>query len=157
MALDLKSYSKQNLEDARDRYLEDLAAIPDHAFDASPAGAARSAAHFTYEIVCVNRRLATRMRGEDPGPFNPTLWETTPDEYRSRSLATQAFSESTQEFLDVLESIPAEQMEREIPTPSGTTTPFDLAMFCAMHVNYHDGQLNYIQAIHGDASIHWTD
>lgn len=157
MALDLKSYSKQNLEDARDRYLEDLSALPDSAFDLSPGGAARSPANFTYEIVCVNRRLATRMRGDDPGPFNPNLWETTPDEFRSRALASQAFSNSTEEFLEVLESIAPEEMEREIPTPSGKTTPFDLAMFCAMHINYHDGQLNYIQSLHGDTSIHWAD
>ena len=157
MALDLKSYSKQNLEDARDRYLEDLAALPDTAFDQSPGGEARSPAHFTYEIVCVNRRLATRLRGEDPGPFNPSLWETTPDEYRGLALASQAFSNSTEEFLEALESIPVEEMEREIQTPSGSTTPFDLAMFCAMHINYHDGQLNYIQSLHGDVDIHWTD
>lgn len=157
MSLDLKSYARQNLEDVRDRYLEDLAAISDQALDASPGGAARSPFHFTYEIVCVNRRLATRLAGGDPGPFDPTIWETTPEDFRTRAGATNGFLNSTNEFIAVLESISEGDMEREIQIPGGKTTPFDLAMFCATHINYHDGQLNYIQAIHGDATIHWSD
>ena len=61
------------------------------------------------------------------------------------------------EFISALEGTPEDEMFREIQTPGGTTSPYDLALFCATHVNYHDGQLNYIQSLLGDTKFHWED
>lgn len=155
--MDLKTKALTELRDVQKRYLIDLRALPDDAISRSPGGAARTPANITYEIVLVNQRLATRMKGEDPGPFDPGAWSETPAEYQTKDGAAGAFEESLNQVVAVVEAIPGEEMLREIPTPSGTTSPFDLAEFCAYHINYHDGQLNYIQALLGDAEIHWRD
>lgn len=155
--MDLKTKALTELRDVQKRYLIDLRALPDEAISQSFGGAARTPANFTYEIVLVNKRLSTRMKGEDPGPFDPNVWVETPAEFQTKEGAAGAFEESLNQVVALVESIPAEEMLREIPTPTGTTSPYDLAEFCAYHINYHDGQLNYIQALHGDAEIHWRD
>lgn len=157
MAPDPKAFAIEQVSDAKTRYLQDFAVLPDDSLDKSPGGAARTPFQFTYEIICVNQRLAKRLRGEDPGPFSMDMWKVTPDEFRNRAAATQGFTNTMDEMLAGLEATPAEQIYQEIATPSGTTSPYDLALFCASHVNYHDGQLNYIQALNGDAEIHWSD
>jgi hypothetical protein len=40
----------------------------------------------------------------------------------------------------------------QIPTPL-----FTLAHIAVSHLWYHDGQLNYIQALLGDEKVHWMD
>lgn len=157
MEFDLKSYAIKQVEDVRDRYLQDLDAIPAEAFDTSPGGAARTPAHFTYEIVCVNSRFLKRLKGEDPGPFSTDMWATTPDEFRTKEAAVAGFTDSMNQVVSAVNAIPDGEMLREIPVANGSTNPYDLALFCASHVNYHDGQLNYIQALSGDAAIHWFD
>jgi hypothetical protein len=157
MELDLKAFAITKVEDARNYYRQDLDALPDEAFDRSPGGVARTPAHFTYEIVCVNSRFTKRIRGEDPGPFSTDLWANTPDEFRSKAGGLDAFLKSMDEFIEALNAVPADEVLRQIEVPSGVTSPYDLALFCASHVNYHDGQLNYIQALNGDADVHWHD
>jgi uncharacterized damage-inducible protein DinB len=157
MPMTKKAYAIAQLEGVRDRYLQDLEALSDQAISTSPGGAARSPIHFTYEIICVNRRFIKRLRGEDPGPFDPNIWATTPSEYQTRFGATEGFRQSFEELIDVVNSIPDDEIDREIVVPNGTTSPFDLSLFCATHTNYHDGQLNYIQALNGDPDIHWFD
>lgn len=152
-----KAFAIEQVTDAKNRYLQDFSAIPDEALDTSPGGAARTPCHFTYEIICVNKRLATRLRGEDPGPFSAEVWRETPEAYRNRAGASQGFASSMDEFISALEGTPEDEMFREIQTPGGTTSPYDLALFCATHVNYHDGQLNYIQSLLGDTKFHWED
>jgi hypothetical protein len=155
MPIDLKSYVRGEIEQARDLYLKDIAALSDVALATSPGGVARTPYNFTYEIVVINKRFATRLRGEDPGAFDPTAWATVPDEFQNRDKMTAEFTDSMNSVLAALEAIPGEEMDREIPTGSGTTSPFDLGLFCATHTGYHGAQLNYIQALNGDAEMHW--
>lgn len=157
MPQDLKAKALTELRDVQKRYLTDLRALPDEAIAKSPGGAARPPASFTYEITAVNKRLMTRMKGGDPGPFDPNIWKETPSEFETKDGAAKAFSDSLDEMIAIIEATDEADMLKEITTPSGVTSPFDLAEFCAYHINYHDGQLNYIQALNGDADIHWSD
>ncbi len=157
MNLDLKAKALTELRDVQKRYLTDLRALPDEAIDKSPGGAARTPANFTYEITVVNKRLLTRIAGGDPGPFDPNASKETPEEFKTKEGASLAFEKSLNDMILAIEAVPSEEILREIATPTGSTSPYDLAEFCAYHINYHDGQLNYIQALNGDASIHWMD
>lgn len=157
MPQDLKAKALTELRDVQKRYLTDLNALSEEAITKSPGGAARTPANFTYEITVVNKRLMTRMQGGDPGPFDPNAWTETPAEFNTKDGAVKAFTESLNGIIAVVEATDEADMLKEITTPSGATSPFDLAEFCAYHINYHDGQLNYIQALNGDANIHWMD
>lgn len=157
MPIDLKKYCRDTIESSGKSYRQDLDALPEEALTSTSGGASRSPVAITYELVVVNKRLATRMRGEDPGPFDPTAWSTVPGEFNSASGCKAGFAKSIEDLLSSLDSIPDDQMDRSIPTPSGSTTPFDLALFAALHIGYHDGQLNLLQAQLGDAEMHWQD
>lgn len=153
----LKEHAQKAISGAGARYSQDLKALTDEHFSNSPGGTARTPADFTYEVVMINQRIAKRLRGEDPGPFNFEGWMTAPPEFGMRDEAVQKFDASISEIVDALEKTPEDQMLRTIVTPSGETSPFDIVTFCAMHINYHDAQLNYVQSLLGDMEMHWED
>ena len=157
MGFDVKEYVLTAVKGAKDRFLQDVAVLPDSALLESYGGAARAPINIIYEICYVNRRLATRLKGQDPGPFDVNFWSVTPADFTTREKAVAEFSKTMDEFIGTLEAMPVDQLHAEIPTPSGHTTAFDLGLFLATHLNYHDGQLNYIQALNGDTDIHWQD
>jgi len=157
MPIDLKKYCRENIETSGKMYLQDLNALPDEALTSKSGGVSRSPVEITYELMVVNKRLATRMRSEDPGPFNPKAWEIVPEEFSSPTGCKSGFEASMQDLLNSLDSVPDDRMDEDIPTPSGSTTAFDLALFAAQHIGYHDGQLNLLQAQQGDAEMHWQD
>jgi hypothetical protein len=157
MPINLKKYCRETIESAGEMYRKDLDALPEEALLSTSGGASRSPVAITYEIIVVNKRLATRMKGDDPGPFDPTAWANVPEEFTSADGCKSAFMASIRNLLSTLEAVPSDQMDKDIATPSGSTTPFDLALFAAQHVSYHDGQLNLLQAQRGDADMHWQD
>lgn len=153
---ELKSYFRKQIESVRDDYIRDLEAMPDEQLASAPGGSARSPYDLTFEVAHVNRRLAKRMRGEDPGPWGFEGWVKAPAEFKNRQKAIDAVRDSMNEVLASWESVPESEVNREIKIPSGMTSPVDLAFMCAYHTGYHDAQLNYLQTLHGDDKTHWA-
>jgi len=55
-----------------------------------------------------------------------------------------------------LRGLSDEELDREVTAPWGA--PFKalfLAGVVASHMEYHGGQVNYIQSLYGDAEMHW--
>lgn len=154
-AYDFKTKATEAFAGATKRYIDDLNAMGEDQLTTCPGGCARTPADFTHEVTFINRRIAKRLNGQDPGPFEFKGWMTAPDEMRTKAAAVKEFQESAKEIEDALANIPEEEMLRKIETPSGETSPYDLVTFCAMHIIYHDAQLNYIQSLGGDAEMHW--
>lgn len=136
-------------------YLEDLEASPPEVLSHAPGGAARCPYDYTYEVVLINRRLAKRMRGDDPGPFAKEGWLRAPDGFRTKETATSEFRESSADLIAAFESEPEGDFERVIPLPKGETSPLDLATLTISHWTYHDAQINYVQAMFRDEAVHW--
>ena len=68
-----------------------------------------------------------------------------------------AVRESSQALSEVVKSMSAEALEAMVTAPWGQEmSKFDLAQMSAVNTLYHDGQLNYFQALHGDAEMHWN-
>ncbi len=153
----LKKHAHEAIKGAADRYLSDLRSLTDEQFSQSPGGTARPPADFTYEVMFINERIAKRLRGEDPGPFKFEGWMKAPSDFGTREEVVAKFEKSTNQIIEALETTPVEEMERKITTPGGETSPFDLVTFGALHINYHDAQLNYIQSLNGDTEMHWQD
>ena len=148
---DLKSLLLSNIEDARASYEKDLSTMSEAQLAHSPGGNARCPYDFTYEVVLVNNRVAMRLRGEDPGPWSFESWVTAPPEFRVKEAAIAAFNASV---VTVLEAV-GDDVTRNLDTANGPKSVFSMAHFCAMHIMYHDAQLNYLQAMNGDSEMHW--
>lgn len=152
--IDLVQYAQNHVGNLKTMYAKDLEALSQEQLTSSFAGAARTAVDFTYEVIVINRRIASRLRGEDPGalPWEAGKeWAVAPESHRSKEALIADFNASADELIAAVAGDPL----RKIVTPMGEQTALELAVFAAMHIGYHGGQLNYIQSLHGDAGIHW--
>lgn len=152
----LKEHLTGKLEFAKKAYAGDLRAMAEEQLTTGQGGSARAPADFTYEVVSINNRISKRMRGEDPGEFKFEGWMTAPDDFRNKETIIEQFEQSVDGVLTAFASVSEEDMFRKIETPSGETSPMDLAGFAAAHMTYHDAQLNYIQTLKGDEEMHWN-
>lgn len=155
MAINIKEYAEDGLREARDRYIQDLEALSEDQLALKPGGSARSAFDFTYEVVVVNRRFMTRLRGETP-PVLGDGWIVAPVEFCSREVAISQVRESMDDVLNHLHGVDEAGYEAEIQLASGAWSLFRVVTFLARHANYHDAQLNYLQAMSGDGEVHWA-
>ena len=158
MSLEIvKSFVTKQLEFARDAYVQDLEAMSDKDLLEGAGGAERKGIDFSYEVAYVNRRFATRLRGETPDPWPENGWIVAPAEFRTKEAAIAGVRDATNEFIAVWNGVPIEDMTKVIPLPTGETSALDLAFSVCWHNGYHDAQLNYIQELSGDLKMHWQD
>lgn len=152
----VKERIAQNMRDAGKRYHEDLLAMNASDLESGPGGAARAPLDFSYEVAYVNDRIAARFRGEDPGPFARPEggWVCAPAEIRTKEQVAELIKDSTEKMASAWESL--DDIHRTIETPGGNTTMLEMALLGCIHLNYHDGQLNYVQSLKGDNEMHWT-
>lgn len=156
MALEeFKQFLQKNLEAARSDYLKDLESMPEELLAVAHGGVSRTPYDFTYEVVVINFRVAKRLRGETPAPYDFEGWITAPMEFRSKEAAKNGIDQSLTEILAGLDAIPSDQLLDKIVLPKGETSAADLCHLASHHTNYHDAQLNYIQAMQGDSEVHW--
>lgn len=151
---DLKTMALKRLEQAKTFYANDMRALGD-VLGETWGGVSRSAYDFTFEVVFVNRRIAKRIRGEEPEPFQFGEFMRAPEPFCSPANAISEFETSTQEVIDALSAIPMTEITRTIQLADSTSTPVEMGLFCASHIVYHDGQLNLMQAARGDNDVHW--
>lgn len=152
----LKEFLAKSLKESAKMYMEDLRAMPDEVLLASPGGVARSPVDYSHEIAVINRRIAIRLRGEDPGAW------PGPEKGFIRApadMSAQEVVESVQESFDAVvaafDAFDERELETEIVLPQGKTSALDLASLAIVHSAYHDGQLNYAQTMAGDEEVHW--
>ncbi len=151
----LKEHMTEQLTFARDSYLNDLSALEEPVLGKSLGGVARSAYDFTYEVVFVNKRIITRLKGGVPEKFDSEGWVMAPAEFRDKATAMAAIRETMNDVIQAWNAVPEEEIDRKIEVPNGETSPFKLVDLCVTHASYHDAQLNFIQALTGDEDMHW--
>ena len=155
MPLDVFALLRGGLMEAGTRMINDLEALPDDKVAESPGGSARSAADFVYEVAFVNRRVAVRLTGVAPPPVEFDGWMMAPPEFRNKAKLKQELQESVDALLDALDSHAPDGIDHLVPMPQAEWSVFETVTFVTRHMNYHDAQLNYLQALYGDAEMHW--
>lgn len=155
MSIDVFGALRAGLVQAGERLVSDLSAIPDDKVAVSPGGQARPPADFVYEVAFVNRRFAARLKGTEPPAVPGDGWIVAPAECRDKPGLISEIEASVQDVLEGLDSRGPEGLDDTIDTLRGPWTVFETAVFVAQHMNYHDAQLNYVQALNGDMEVHW--
>lgn len=146
----------QLIKSAGDDFVNDLKGLTDDQLTSSPMGSARPAADFAYEVAYVNCRVATRLRGETPGPWPFESWVTAPDDKKNQAALIEEIESSIQEVTTALAALSDADLMQPIKMGEEESSLYKLASMCLIHTCYHDGQLNYIQSLHGDMEIHWA-
>lgn len=154
--LDLKEYAITNIRGASKRYCEDLGAMDEAHLREKPCGTGRAALDFTYETAFVNRMIADRIGGRTPAewPWGDE-WATAPEGY-GKEQGIADLQASADAIVAELEKVESEKMAERFEVDGRPTSVFERANFAALHMMYHDAQLNYCQAMKGDLEMHWS-
>lgn len=155
MSLAAKEHLRQTIEQMAAYFEKDIIAIPDERYAVSIGGVTRTPADIVYEVAVVNNRLATRLSGGDPGPPPQDGWITAPEDQQSKSAGIDSFKMSIKNLLDACDGLTEVDMDQVYHLPMGDMKPKDLLGLASVHVSYHLGQLNFIQAFYGDNEVHW--
>lgn len=154
MNQDLRAFVASHVDEAVKEFLQDLDALSHEDLGKSWGAGSRCAYDFAYEVAIINRRVADRLRGVDPGPMPWAFgkeWLKAPTEYRDKDKVGELLATGKQAILDAL----GEDPSRPVAVGESVQPAYQLALFAAYHTTYHDAQLNFIQQLAGDMAVHW--
>ncbi|MES2463748.1 MAG: hypothetical protein V4671_24530 [Armatimonadota bacterium] len=155
--LDLKAHLEATTRNICRRIVNDLKAVPADQQNVSPGGCARPPLNVVAECAMVNGFIADFLTTNEV-PARPDA------ETRDRFLASFDTEEKTLTYFEEqAEKLYAAFQTLETETLGETTdalfgrpmTRLAVAEMPAMHMSYHDGQLNYVHSLCGDAQMHW--
>ncbi len=138
-------------------YAKDLKALTQSAYDKPFGEKTRTAHDVTAEVSGLNMVMVSIINGT----FTGMPSEESRDGHKA-SLATlhdgvQAILASGEALASAIES-GGDKLNGMTQAPWGEAmTVFQLATVAVNHILYHDGQLNFLQCLHGDDTMHWFD
>lgn len=136
-------------------YVADLKAMPEEMLTATHGGVTRPANALTADTVVMLNAATELLKGngmhmEEDGYANLAA------ELTSGEAQIAAISTAVDNFCAALAAASDEHLNSMAMAPWGMETPvFMLAQIAVSHIWYHDGQLNFIQALNGDEKVHW--
>lgn len=144
----------ENFRSAITRFTNDLKALSEENAGKCWGGVSRCAFDFAYEMVLIHERTATLLRGEDPGPppwkFGEE-WVKAPDSLRTIDAMSARLNESVETLLAAI----GDDFEKKVKMGETEVPVWRRLQFLGIHTMYHDAQLNFMQAMAGDGSVHW--
>ncbi|MEZ5162672.1 MAG: DinB family protein [Fimbriimonadaceae bacterium] len=135
---------------------QDLAALPEDAFDKGFGEKTRTVADIVYEVNLVNDHIGMTIRDEDPFEWPEGGWLKAPEGEKIKDVVIANFEKSRAKTMETAESFSEEDLLKKIQTDQGDSNILGQLYFIAWHVGYHSGQLNYIQTLIGDDGWHWS-
>ena len=154
--LDVRAQLRGTTEFTHGLIVKDLNAVGDAQASASPGGVARNAVQIAAECAAINGMVAGFLT---TGEFIRASKEEQAAYYaahETKEAVLATLEKQTQTLLTAIDGMDEATMGDIIPeTPLGPMSRFAIAQLPAMHMMYHDGQLNYIHTLHGDDKMHW--
>jgi hypothetical protein len=152
--VDAKAYLAGWLQAVTGMTIADINAIPDDKWAAVYGGCARPCGALLADTVTNLKWTAATVRGEASDAYNGMgpLGEV----YADKAAAIAGLSEASAELASALAAAGDDHLNSMVTAPWGQQAPvYLLAQISMNHIWYHDGQLNYIQALNGDDQVHW--
>lgn len=135
----------------------DINALPEEALTKSFGGVTRP----TNELIADAIGLANWITGHLTGNPGGGIGEEDYIKAFTAKMATKdaAIAEVKRvcgAFADAVAAASDDTLNTVITTPWGMESSiYSLSHIAASHIWYHDGQINYIQALNGDEKVHW--
>ncbi len=114
----------------------------------------RSVADLLVECTLVNLKWAASLRNR---VYTRVTSETeacvisAPDD---TNLLIERLRASTSELIAAIKNVRDDELPQMLPTPFGTYSMADLCLIAYWNSVYHEGQINYIQTLYGDKTLH---
>lgn len=156
-----KELAKVWIEGSQDSFLRGLRYLPDDALSWSPAATSKSALAITAHVVATNYFFAQTLTDPAGTPpefsFIDAKTEEVSGQMTDREGAVTHFNQSCEALLAAIAGTSEAQAEGAVNTPFGPKAFASWSLVPATHMDYHSGQLAYIQSILGDDKFHWDD
>ena len=137
-------------------YVADITAIPDDKLDWCPGGCARTAKSITTEVIGMCYYTAAILKGQEPSMEEMEAMSSNLGDLDTKAKMIDAFQAGTKAMSEALATADSETLNKVITPPWQMDAPvYMIAQIMVNHIWYHDGQLNYIQALLGDEKVHW--
>jgi hypothetical protein len=137
---------------------KDIRAIPEDKWTATFGGATKSACDATVDAISLMRWVNEALKGNVISTDEPDARQQVVGACSSRETAISALNGACREFGEAMSAASDESLNATIMPPwKMPSSLISLANIAVSHIWYHDGQLNYIQMLLGDAKVHWMD
>lgn len=137
-------------------FTKDLNALSQEQCENGCGSVSRSPRDLATEIAMFTRASATVVRGGDMPQRSDENYQAEVARLASPALAGEAVMDAANDLSDAVANASDEDLNREIMMPWGQPmSVYAMAHLGASHIMYHDGQLCYVQSLHGDAEMHW--
>lgn len=145
----IRELAKDATMDAAETMCKDASFIPSEMLDWSPMDYGKSVNAILSECARLNMTLVAVLRGETPVEGEAGV------DFEALKGCVVA---SARHICDTIDAMSDEALEDEVQMPWGAMmSSVEAIMLAASHMNYHDGQINYIQLLLGDTKFHWAE
>lgn len=155
-AFDLKAFLTGMIQRSANRLADDLAHLSTEQLSTSPMGVARNPLHFSAECIGFNSLVVNAFSGAPSLRPSEEAREKFFASFDSLEKAQAGLRRSAEEVVAVIAEADEAKLTEQAMAPWGEPMPLYMLIYVAAdHMSYHDGQVNYIQTLYGDAEVHW--
>ena len=153
--LDISADLRATTERAYNNLVNDLNALDEDKAVGTPNAALRPAIKVVAECASVNGLLASLVTTGTASMPPPEAREAYFAGITTRAEALAELEKGTQKLYEAIAAVTPDRWGETVQTPLGPMTVMGAAGFAALHMMYHDGQINYVHLLHGDTEMHW--
>lgn len=138
-------------------YNKDLRALSSDAYTQCQGGKCRTMQDVTAEVAGFNYMVGSLIQGKDMPSWTD---QDKADFIASLNTTEKGMAEIEKSANFLADAI----LENQSKLAEITQAPwgeecsyYQMALFSALHMMYHDGQITYVQSFNGDDQMHWFD
>lgn len=155
-AIDFRGGMVQWLGTLNHFYTSDIKAIPEDQLQTSPGGVARTPAQISAEVVGLLNWTAAMLKGETPAEQSEEAMAAESVNYTSHDFICNAMNAAVENLSGAIAGANDATFAKVVTPPWQMDAPLmAITQVAVNHIWYHDGQLNYFQALNGDSKVHW--
>lgn len=154
--VDARGYLVGWLHGVTDMYVKDINATPDEVLFKSHGGCTRPGNEIAADTLGLIRWTTDALNGNSREMDMGAEMAEAASKLTSKAAIVEAMQTSSAALGEAIKNASDETLNKMVTPPWKMDAPlFILATIAVNHIWYHDGQINYIQALNGDAEVHW--
>ena len=134
----------------------DIEASSDEIINCTQDGKCRNALSMMAEVIGFNYLVAKVLTGENASFPTPEERDAFAATINSKEAAKAGLDASVANLSAAIEGISNDDWMTKIMAPWGMEiSKAHMCAWAALHMSYHDGQINLLQILNGDHEVHW--
>ena len=151
----MAAYLRGMTERAYNNMVNDLSAMDADKAAGTPHESLRPTIKMVAECGSVNGLLASLVATGQANRPTPEEREAFYAGITTQQEALAVLHDGTEKLYAAIDAASPDAWDDTVSGPFGPWTRATAAGFAALHMMYHDGQLNAVHLLHGDTEMHW--